>query len=201
MVRPLLLLLLALGAHAEAKQAAAVVTVPVCPGLAVKHIPNEPTAAALAYGLDKKEGETIAVFDFGGGTFDISILPHEDCCSLFVPKHPETRGRRRPLEEAEKRLDIEGLVEAAVAGAQVEEVPPSPLRSPQSRSFSPLVRPRRKTGWRGQAALQGQFGPGRPARRQWSQGRATAWPLHRTSIQRPALVGRVGRDAGERSKT
>lgn len=61
------------------------------------------------------------------GTFDISILPHEDCCSLFVPKHPETRGRRRPLEEAEKRLDIEGLVEAAVAGAQVEEVPPSPL--------------------------------------------------------------------------
>ena len=43
-------------------------------GLDVKRIVNEPTAAALAYGLDKKKDETIAVFDFGGGTFDISIL-------------------------------------------------------------------------------------------------------------------------------
>ncbi len=43
-------------------------------GLDVVRIINEPTAAALAYGLDKKKDETIAVFDFGGGTFDISIL-------------------------------------------------------------------------------------------------------------------------------
>ncbi len=43
-------------------------------GLEVKRIINEPTAAALAYGLDKKEDEKIAVFDLGGGTFDISIL-------------------------------------------------------------------------------------------------------------------------------
>ncbi|MFZ4626898.1 MAG: molecular chaperone DnaK [Blastocatellia bacterium] len=43
-------------------------------GLEVLRIVNEPTAAALAYGLDKKKDETIAVFDFGGGTFDISIL-------------------------------------------------------------------------------------------------------------------------------
>jgi molecular chaperone DnaK len=43
-------------------------------GLEVKRIVNEPTAAALAYGLDKKKDEVIAVFDYGGGTFDISVL-------------------------------------------------------------------------------------------------------------------------------
>jgi molecular chaperone DnaK len=43
-------------------------------GLEVARIVNEPTAAALAYGLDKKKDETIAVYDFGGGTFDISVL-------------------------------------------------------------------------------------------------------------------------------
>src|SRR5260370_17661713 len=43
-------------------------------GLEVMRIVNEPTAAALAYGLDKKKDETIAAYDFAGGTFDISIL-------------------------------------------------------------------------------------------------------------------------------
>lgn len=47
-------------------------------GLEVKRIINEPTAAALAYGFDKKKSGTIAVFDFGGGTFDISVLEVSD---------------------------------------------------------------------------------------------------------------------------
>jgi molecular chaperone DnaK len=76
-------------AHLGAAVTAAVITVPAyfndaqrqatkdagkIAGLDVKRIINEPTAAALAYGMDKKEDEKIAVFDFGGGTFDISIL-------------------------------------------------------------------------------------------------------------------------------
>lgn len=50
----------------------------VVAGLDVKRIVNEPTAAALAYGLEKKEDQKIAVFDFGGGTFDISVLELAD---------------------------------------------------------------------------------------------------------------------------
>jgi molecular chaperone DnaK len=76
-------------AYLGAEVSAAVITVPAyfndaqrqatkdagrIAGLDVKRIINEPTAAALAYGLDKKKDEKIAVFDFGGGTFDISIL-------------------------------------------------------------------------------------------------------------------------------
>jgi molecular chaperone DnaK len=76
-------------AHLGAEVSGAVITVPAyfndaqrqatkdagkIAGLDVKRIINEPTAAALAYGLDKQEDEKIAVFDFGGGTFDISIL-------------------------------------------------------------------------------------------------------------------------------
>ncbi|MBW1685073.1 MAG: molecular chaperone DnaK [Deltaproteobacteria bacterium] len=76
-------------AHLGFEVSAAVITVPAyfndaqrqatkdagkIAGLDVKRIINEPTAAALAYGLDKKADEKIAVFDFGGGTFDISIL-------------------------------------------------------------------------------------------------------------------------------
>ena len=53
-------------------------------GLEVLRIINEPTAAALAYGLDKKEARTIAVYDLGGGTFDITILEIDD--GLFEVK-------------------------------------------------------------------------------------------------------------------
>ena len=55
-------------------------------GLKVERIVNEPTAAALAYGLDKKKEQTVAVFDFGGGTFDISILEIDPEVGTFQVK-------------------------------------------------------------------------------------------------------------------
>ncbi|RLB47412.1 MAG: molecular chaperone DnaK [Deltaproteobacteria bacterium] len=59
-------------------------------GLEVKRIVNEPTAAALAYGLDKKTDETIAVYDFGGGTFDISILEVGDNVVQVISTNGDT---------------------------------------------------------------------------------------------------------------
>ena len=44
------------------------------------------------------------------GTFETSILPYEDCCTVFTPKHPKTRPTLEMIEEAEKALDIEELV-------------------------------------------------------------------------------------------
>ncbi len=59
-------------------------------GLEVKRIINEPTAAALAYGLDKKSDELIAVYDFGGGTFDVSVLEVGDNVVQVVSTHGDT---------------------------------------------------------------------------------------------------------------
>jgi tRNA uracil 4-sulfurtransferase len=58
------------------------------------------------------------------GTYDISILPDQDCCSLFVPKHPETMSRLEQVERAESLLDLERLVEAALAGSSQETIMP-----------------------------------------------------------------------------
>lgn len=59
-------------------------------GLDVKRIINEPTAAALAYGLDKKENELIVVYDFGGGTFDVSILEVGDSVVQVIATNGDT---------------------------------------------------------------------------------------------------------------
>src|SRR6187402_2141078 len=59
-------------------------------GLQVERLVNEPTAAALAYGLDKKNDETIAVYDFGGGTFDISILEVGDNVVRVISTNGDT---------------------------------------------------------------------------------------------------------------
>jgi thiamine biosynthesis protein ThiI len=53
------------------------------------------------------------------GTYDISILPDQDCCSLFVPKHPETKADLREIENFETRLDVADCMKAAMASAEV----------------------------------------------------------------------------------
>ncbi len=69
-------------------------------GLEVKRIINEPTAAALAYGLDKKENEIIAVYDFGGGTFDISILEVGDNVVQVISTNGDTHLGGDDLDDA-----------------------------------------------------------------------------------------------------
>ncbi len=76
-------------------------------GLEVLRLVNEPTAAALAYGLDKKRDETIAVYDFGGGTFDISILEVSD----LVVEVKSTNGDTHLGGDDIDQLVIEWLVE------------------------------------------------------------------------------------------
>ena len=73
-------------------------------GLDVKRIINEPTAASLAYGLDKEADQTILVFDLGGGTFDVSVLEIGD--GVFEVKSTDGRQppRRRQLRQGGRRL-------------------------------------------------------------------------------------------------
>ena len=58
------------------------------------------------------------------GTFETSIQPYEDCCTVFLPKHPTTKPKLERILEAESVLDIEGLVEAAVKAKEVINIFP-----------------------------------------------------------------------------
>lgn len=66
-------------------------------------------------GMDKEE---IVRISRKIGTFETSILPYEDCCTVFTPKHPRTKPRLADLEEVEQALDVEALVEEAVANIE-----------------------------------------------------------------------------------
>ena len=57
-------------------------------------------------------------------TFDISIQPFEDCCTIFAPDRPKTNPKIKNVEQYEARVDVEGLVERAVAGIIVTEITP-----------------------------------------------------------------------------
>ena len=56
------------------------------------------------------------------GTFPISILPHQDCCSLFLPRHPETRARLDGIQRIESQLDINQMVQAALKQVETEKI-------------------------------------------------------------------------------
>ena len=66
-------------------------------------------------GMDKEEIVTLARRI---GTFDTSILPYEDCCTVFTPRHPRTRPKLSEVEHAESALEVNALVEEAVAGIE-----------------------------------------------------------------------------------
>ncbi len=70
-------------------------------------------------GLDKEE---IVQLSRKIGTFETSILPYEDCCTVFTPKHPRTRPELAKVVEQEKKLDFDTLVEEALASAYVERI-------------------------------------------------------------------------------
>ena len=66
-------------------------------------------------GMDKEE---IVVLSRKIGTFDTSILPYEDCCTVFTPRHPRTRPKLHEVEAAESALDVAALVEEAMQGIE-----------------------------------------------------------------------------------
>ena len=72
-------------------------------------------------GMDKLEitDRSVAI-----GAYETSILPYEDCCTVFTPKHPTTNPKRENIEKSEKHLDIEKLIEEALAGVEKIEVYP-----------------------------------------------------------------------------
>ena len=59
------------------------------------------------------------------GTFETSILPYEDCCTVFTPKHPTVNPKRANIEKSEAHLDVDKLIEEALAGMEKIEVFPS----------------------------------------------------------------------------
>ncbi len=88
--------------------------------LTINEVTNYPVFRPLA-GMDKSQ-----VMDLARqiGTYDLSILPYDDCCTLFVPRNPRTRPKPEEAHAAEQHLDVEGLIERALAGVETVVVKP-----------------------------------------------------------------------------
>lgn len=85
---------------------------------AVYHVVSRPILNPLL-GEDKNDIMRMAR---EAGTYEISILPYEDCCSFLVAKHPELRATSVGLDEAEQALDVKGLVQKGVLGARLVDL-------------------------------------------------------------------------------
>ena len=111
---------------ARQRRAQALVTGDVVGQVASQTLENLAVVGAVAglplfrplIGMDKEE---ITAEAQRLGTFPISIIPDQDCCTLFTPKHPSTRARRSDVERAEASLPIAEMIERALAAAVVEE--------------------------------------------------------------------------------
>jgi len=131
-------------------------------GLEVLRIVNEPTAAALAYGLDRSENATLAVYDLGGGTFDVSILGVQDGVFEVLSTHGDTRLGGDDFDRC-----IISLVQAEVAeqfGLSID----SPAIKQQLRSFAESVKIR--LGRDEAASLEIDLGQGRRYARTLTRG-------------------------------
>ena len=81
----------------------------------INEVTNIPIFRPLI-GFDKQE-----IIDLAKeiGTYSTSILPYEDCCTVFVPKHPATRPRLEQVLVAESQFDLDGLIEEAIAKTEL----------------------------------------------------------------------------------
>jgi tRNA uracil 4-sulfurtransferase len=111
---------------ARANRAQALVTGEVVGQVASQTLENLSTIGSVAglpvlrplIGMDKDE---ITAEAQRLGTFPISIIPDQDCCTLFTPRHPATKARRHEIELAESQLPIDEIVTGAVGAAAIEE--------------------------------------------------------------------------------
>lgn len=104
--------------------------------LAINEVTSTPVLRPLVT-MDKNEIIDIAK-DID--TFELSILPYEDCCTIFTPPRPKTKPNLEKVKEFEQALDIEGLLERAMAGIKVENIgPDSPELEKEEELFADLL--------------------------------------------------------------
>jgi molecular chaperone DnaK len=109
-------------------------------GLDVLRLVNEPTAAALAYGLDKRNEGTIAVYDLGGGTFDISILKLRDGIFEVLATNGDTHLGGDDIDQLLMRIAIEDLGGSPPSPAAAEQLRRAVIAAKEELSFRPVAR-------------------------------------------------------------
>ena len=160
-------------------------------GLEVVRIVNEPTAAALAYGLDRAESATLAVYDLGGGTFDVSVLRIENGVFRVLSTNGDTHLGGDDLDRA-----VISLVQAEIETQLGHPVQFPPATKQALRAFAEGVKVRLST--ERAATIEIAIGDGQTYRRTLTRDEleALARPLVQRSIERCKLALRDAGDAG-----